>query len=142
MTLVKIGGLDRQLVLLKSKVDYFIQRFNLYYTKKSLELRGGERALLLEMEQEKDQEKKLKLIDEYVADVERKLESIPFPYKMIYDITWGLLPEEERKRFRNRWGFVSKRAMINSLRVDEIQPLVDTIGMKVLHLSGYNKKKA
>lgn len=141
MITVKIGGLNREIVLLKSKVDYFVKKFNTYYAWKSKDLRKSETSTLVLIDQEPDQEKKLQMINEYVDRIEKHMEQIPFPYKMIYDIAWELLPESERKFFRNKLGFPSKKVMINTLRVDEIQPLADVIGMRVLNLSGYNKKK-
>ena len=89
---------------------------------------------------ETDNDKKSELLNKYVDFVEQQLESIPFPYYIIHDIMWNMLSEYDKKSFR-RFGFTSKNKMIKSIRVDEYQPILDFIGSKVLHLSGYNKKK-
>ena len=103
--------------------------------------RKEETEVLIEINKEKDQNKKIKMLDAYVEEIEKRTAAIPFPYNMMYDIAWGILPEYEKKMFRNKFGYKSKKAMCKAIRKEEIQPLLDFIGGKVLNLAQYNKKK-
>ena len=141
MDFIVIDGIERDVVLYKDKVDQYVKRFNRYYASQMRMNRKEETKVLIGIHEEKDQEKKLEMLNKYVDEVEKKTASIPFPYSLFYDIVWNILPKYEKKMFRNKFGYISKKAMFKSIRKEELQPILDFIGGKVLNLAQYNKKK-
>ena len=83
----------------------------------------------------------MEMMNQMITFIEGQLSKVEFPYFIIEDIIWKLLPKDEKRNFRNKLGRISKKKMINSIRVEEYQPIVDFVGSKILNLSGYNKKK-
>jgi hypothetical protein len=91
---------------------------------------------LVEIGKEQDEDKKIKMVDEYVRQIESAYNSIEFPFFLVYDIIWNILTDAERKRFKNK-----KNKMIREILIDELDDLVTFVGARVLRLAGYNKKK-
>lgn len=141
MDFIKIAGEKREVVLIRKDVNKFIKTFNNYYVLATQKARQDEDQYLMKINEEKDHEKKMEMMNKVIKFIEDQISKVSFPYFIIEDIIWKILPKHERKKFRNIFGRVSKKKMIDSIRVDEYQPIVDFVGSKILNLSGYNKKK-
>ena len=141
MEFITIAGREREVLLKKSVLDKAVKLFNFHYALGTRKVRKIEEAKLLEIGKadEKDQ---LKLLDTYVNQVEEDMSSIEFPFYIINNILWEILSPEAKKSFKNFFGRSSKRIMVKDILADEYDNLVTYVGVKVLHLAGYNKKKA
>jgi len=141
MDFVKIAGEKREVILIRKDVNKFIKTFNNYYILATQKARQNEDHFLIKINEEKNPEKKMEMMNQMIDFIEDQLSKVSFPYFIIEDIIWKILSQDEKRQFKNRFGRVSKKKMIDSIRVDEYQPIVDFVGSKILNLSGYNKKK-
>jgi len=141
MDFITIAGEQREIALTRFKVNKFVTMFNSYYTLATRKVRKEEQDRLIIINKEKDQAVKIAMIDKLVSLIEKQLAQVDFPYYIIEEILWKILAEKERKKFKNMFGRKSKKKMTAAILVDEYQPILDFISVKVLNLSMYNKKK-
>ena len=55
----------------------------------------------------------MKMMNKVINFIEDQISKVSFPYFIIEDIIWKILPMNEKRDFRNMFGRVSKKKMIN-----------------------------
>lgn len=137
MDFLNVGGIPRQTVLKFELCNSFCKAYNIMYSIESAKVLKKYDHYLFEIGNvpEENSEKRLQLIDEYQALYLEEVKLITLPLDMIFLFGWGVLSESEKQKFSN-----SIDKMREEVLIDELQPMADFIGEKVLRLQGYKKK--